>query len=296
MFTDKSIKFALVEERSKKVLRVGQVNLKSGVISNGKITDEGLVTKILGTIFKKHRLHSNLVRLMIPDNNLVIKKITVPKFLKTHDLKSYLKLELEESLQTLPYKDPIIDVKDYKVYNDKDDKDVIIFTTSKEIISSYLKVIQRHRKSVIDSQISPVLIRRLYLDSKGLRNTPEKHIMFTQLRENTHILTVFENELPVLSLRDTFEIDEYDEEFYLEQIVDIVERICHFYKYQFSDNEDVQKIVIYSEIDFSKDLQKEINEKIDVEVEFVTHEGLKHGNAVKNSNLNEYYLPISMSL
>lgn len=297
IFTDKSIKFALVEEKSTKVIRVGQVKLKSGIIVNGKITDEGLLSKILGTIFKKNRLYTQFVKIMIPDNNLVIKRLSVPKYLKSHDLKSYLKLELEESLQSLPYKDPIIDVIEYKVYNDKDDKDVIIFTTSREIISSYLRVIQRHRKSVIDSTISPLLTRRMYLNSVGLKNSIEKHIMFTQLRENTHILTVFEDENPVLSLRDTFEIEEYDESYYLENIVDIIERICHFYKYQFSQNEDViQKIIIYTELTFSEDLIKAIKDKIDVEVDFIYNDRLKHSKNLKLEDLVEYYLPIALSL
>lgn len=296
LFTDKSVEFALVEEGSRKVIRLGKVTLKSGIIVNGRITDEKLLTNILGTMFKKNRLVSKFVRLIIPDNNIVIKKLTVPKFLKTNDLKSYLKLELEESLQILPYKDPILDVKEYKVYDDRDDKDIIIFTTSEEIITAYLRVIQKHGKAVIGSHISPVLTRRLYLDSKKIRSTSEKHVMFAQLRENTNILTVFDDELPVLSLRDTFEIDELDEEDYLNQIIDMIERVVHFYKYQFSDGQDVEKIIIYSELRMTPELQMELKDKVDLDVEFIVHRDLKHSNSIKDEDLIPYYLPIALSI
>lgn len=296
LFTDNSIQFALVEERNKKVLRVGKVNLKSGIIVNGKITDEKLLSSILGAMFKRNRLRQRFVRLIIPDNNLVIKKLNVPSFLKTNDLKNYLKLELEESLQTLPYKDPILDVKDYKVYPEKDDKSIILFTTSEEIITAYLRVIQRHGKSVVSSDVSPVLIRRMYLDSKGLRSTAERHVLYAQLRQNHNILTIFDDELPVLSLRDTFEIDDLDEADYLEQIVNIIERICHFYKYKFTENDEVEKVVIYSEDNLNETFKENIKKKIDYEVEFVLHPELNYNTNITEEELIENYLPIALSL
>ncbi|NLC95665.1 MAG: pilus assembly protein PilM, partial [Bacilli bacterium] len=194
MFTDNFIKFALVDERSLTVRKVGEVKLKSGTIINGKIMDENLLSKILGTIFRKYRLSSPFVKLMIPDQNLIIKKMRVPKYVKGDDLKKYLRLELEESLQSLPYKDAIIDVVDY-TYSykiDEDEKEVVMFTTSKDIITSYLKVIQKHRKTVVDSFISPLLVRKLYLFSKKLKNNDQRFTMFTQIKENSHILTVFD--------------------------------------------------------------------------------------------------------
>lgn len=295
MFTDNSIKFALVDERKTKVRKIGEIKLKSGLIVSGKIMDESLLSKILGTIFRKNNLSCNFVKIMIPDQNLVIKKMRVPKFLEGEDLKKYLRLELEEAMQSLPYKDPIIDVVDYNFDNTEgDDKDIIIFTTSKEIIEPYLRVIQRHRKNVIDSYLSPLLTRKLYLYSKKFNNNDQRFTMFTQIRENTHILTVFDNEIPILSLRDTFEIEDYDENLYIDQILDVLERICHFFQYQFSKNtEKVQKIVIYTDIVFKKNLQELISEKMDIEVEIIGQ--IPIPSSVK-SDLTKYYLPIAMSL
>lgn len=296
MFTDNSIKFSLVNERNLNVKKVGEVKLKSGIIISGKIMDENLLGKILGTIFRKHNLHQQFVKIMIPDQNLIIKKMKVPKYLEGDDLRKYLRLELEESMQSLPYKDPIFDVVDYDLdtKDDEDDKDIIIFTTSKEVIEAYLRVIQKHRKTVINSYISPLLTRKLYLFSKHFRNNDQRFTMFTQIRENTHILTVFDNEIPILSLRDTFEIEDYDEDYYIEQILDVLERICHFFQYQFSKNtEVVQKIVIYTDINFTKNLQELINEKIDIEVELIKDIPLK--TSIK-TDLTKYYLPIAMSI
>jgi len=295
MFTDNYIKFALVDERSLTVRKTGEVKLKNGIIVSGKIMDEALLFKILGTIFRKFRLTSSFVKLMVPDQNLIIKKVKVPKYLKGEDLKKYLRLELEESLQSLPFKDPIIDVIDYHSSGNSDDeKDVIMFTTSKEIMLSYLRVIQKHKKNVVDSYLSPLLVRKLYLSSKKLRNNDQRFMMFTQIRENAHILTVFDNEIPILSLRDTFEIEDYDEDFYIDQILDVLERICHFFQYQFSKNtESVQKIVIYTDIVINKNLQELINEKMDIDVEIIKDLPLK-STIVKD--LTSYYLPISMSL
>ncbi|QVK19186.1 pilus assembly protein PilM [Mycoplasmatota bacterium] len=295
MFTDNYIKFALVDERSLTVRKIGEYKLKNGIIVAGKIMDEALLVKILGTIFRKYRLTSPFVKLMVPDHNLIIKKMNVPKYLKGDDLKNYLRLELEESLQSLPFKDPIIDVVDYKLgKKNEEEKEVVMFTTSKEIMLSYLKVVQRHKKNVVDSYISPLMIRKLYLFGKKLKNNDQKCTMFTQIRENTHILTVFDNEIPILSLRDTFEIEDYNEEFYVDQILDVLERICHFYQYQFSKNkESVQKIVIYTDISFTQNLQELINEKMDIEVELI--KGLPVKTSI-NQDLIRYYLPISMSL
>ncbi len=295
LFTDNYIKFALVDERSLTIRKIGEVKLKNGIIISGKIMDEGLLIKILGTIFRKYHLSSSFVKLMVPDQNLIIKKLKVPKYLKGDDLVKYLRLELEESLQSLPFKDPIIDVVDYNLGGkDDDEKEVVMFTTSREIMVSYLKVIQKHRKNVVDSYLSPLMVRKLYLFTKKLRNNDQRFTMFTQIKENTHILTVFDNEIPILSLRDTFEIEDYDEDFYIDQILDVLERICHFFQYQFSKNtETVQKIVIYTDIAFSQNLQELINEKMDIEVELITGLPVKSST---NKDLIRYYLPISMSL
>lgn len=294
VFTDNFIKFALVDERSLTVKKVGEVKLKSGIITNGKIMDENLLVKILGTMFRKYRLNSAFVKLMVPDSNLIIKKVKVPKYLMGEDLKKYLRLELEESLQSLPFKDPIIDVVDYHTYTDEDDKDVIMFTTSRDVMISYMKVIQKHRKNIVNSYLSPLLTRKLYLFKHKLRNNDKKITMFTQIRENTQILTVFDNEIPILSLRDTFELENYDEDLYIEQILDVIERISHFFKYQFSKNkETVEKIVIYSDIRFSTNLLELINQKMDIEVEFITSLPIK---SVSKNDIMKYYLPISMSL
>ncbi len=295
MFTDNFIKFSLVDEKKLIVRKIGEVKLKNGIIVSGKIMNESLLIKILGTIFRKYRLNSSFVKIMIPDQNLVIKKIKVPKYLTGEDLKKYLRLELEESMQSLPYKDPIIDVIDYGVENnEEDEKDVIIFTTSKEVMEAYMRVIQKHKKNVVDSYISPLLVRKLYLFSKKLRNNDQRFTMYTQIRENTHILTVFDNEIPILSLRDTFEIEDYDEEFYIDQILDVLERICHFFQYQFSKNtEKVQKIVIYTDIAFTRNIQELINEKMDVDVEIIGDLPIR---STINKNLTKYYLPIAMSL
>ena len=295
VFTDNSIRFAVVNERKFKVKKIGEMRLKSGVIINGKIVDENLLGKILGTLLRKYRLTSSFVKFMIPDQNLVIKKMQVPKYLENEDLRKYLKLELEESMQSLPYKDPIIDFVDYNYVNvDDDNKDIIIFTTSKEIVEGYLKVIQKYKKNVVNSYISPLLIRKLYLYSKKLHNNDQRFMMFTQIRENTHILTVFDNEIPILSLRDTFEIENINEEYYTEQIFDVIERICHFFQYQFSKGtERVQKIVLYSELDFNINLEKLINEKTDIEVEVIKDAKLRTS---LKQDLTKYYLPISMSL
>lgn len=296
MFTDSSIKFSLVNERNLNVKKVGEVKLKSGIIISGKIMDENLLGKILGTVFRKHNLHQQFVKIMIPDQNLIIKKMKVPKYLEGDDLRKYLRLELEESMQSLPYKDPIIDVVDYDIEtkDEEDEKDIIIFTTSKEVVEGYLKVIQKHRKTVINSYISPLLTRKLYLYSKQYNNNDQRFTMFTQIRENTHILTVFDNEIPILSLRDTFEIEDYDEDYYIEQILDVLERICHFFQYQFSKNtEVVQKIVIYTDINFTKNLQELINEKMDIEVELIKDIPFK--TSIK-TDLTKYYLPIAMSI
>src|SRR5690606_24548904 len=123
-----------------------------------------------------------------------------------------------------------------------------------------------------------------------------KHVLFAQLRENTNILTVFDDELPVLSLRDTFEIDELDEEDYMNQIVDIIERICHFYKYKFTEQDQVEKIIIYSEKELNKEFQEEIKKKMDIEVDFVIHYGLRHSSQYTAKDLIEFYLPIALSL
>ena len=248
-------------------------------------------------MFRKNRLKTRYVRLVIPDSNLVIKKLTVPNFLKTNDLISYLKLELEESLQILPYNDPILDVKEYRVHEDQEEKDIILFTTSEEIITAYLRVIQKHGKSVIGSHISPVLPRRLYLDANQLNSTAESHVMFVQLRENTNIFTVFDEELPVLSLRDTFEIDELSEEDYIIQIIDMIERVVHFYRYQFAkDHQSVEKIIIYSEMNIPHEQRTEIIEKLDIDSEFISHPGLRHSSSIKPEDLIPYYLPIALSL
>ncbi|ERJ13798.1 type IV pilus biogenesis protein PilM [Haloplasma contractile] len=295
MFTDHYIRFALVEERTKTVKQVGEVKLKKGIISSGKIMDAELLQKIVRTIFKKYNLNAQLVNLMVPDATLVIKKIEVPSYLSNNDLKSHIKLELEEAQQILPYNDPIIDVFEYQDSPKENMKEVILFATSKQIISSYLKVIQRFKKTVTKSFVSPLLTRKLFLYSKNQSQDGQQYTMYTQIRENSHIITIFDHHLPIISLKDTFELDDYDEDAYVEQILDVIERVNHFFKYQYSKKkENIEKIVLYTEFDFKKNLVELIRDKIDVDIEFIRINDFK--TKLPRAMLRKYYLPIAMSL
>lgn len=293
VFTDNYIRFVVMEFGSKIVQQFGNVELRKGVIVDGRIENEVLLMNILSKMFKKYNIKENNVKIIVPDKALVIRKLMIPTYIEEKEIKDYLRLEMQDSIY-FPFDDPVIDYCHYRDI-DRNNKEIILFTISYEIISAYDEILKKLGKKLVDSVISPIATRSLYKNNREDFFTENEFTLCAQIHQKYIYLSVFNYNIPILSVLNTLDKYEYDELQYFNEVEDKIERLIHFYKYHnTTDQKDLDEIVIGTGVDLNKQFFDDLKTKFKADVQLLNTDKFISKDGKRMSR--EYYLPLAMSI
>lgn len=252
VITDNYIRFVEISLRRYQVIRAGEYKLRKEVVEGGKITNIKLLSRVLSTLFKRYKIKANKVNIMIPDAILVLRRFSIPHYIKDEDIKSYLQLEFEQSVH-LPFKNPIIDILNYQVVSEEI-RHIIMYATSKDEMSKYIKMLQRNNKTVTSAQLSPIITRKLHLHSKNLLEDEIQYSLYIQLNYESINMTVFDNEIPVLSITDIYDVETESDEENFTNLYEKIDRIAHYFKYKFTNGKHsiLRGYIITQSLELSK--------------------------------------------
>jgi type IV pilus assembly protein PilM len=193
IISDHSIRFIELKNANlHHVHRWGEHLLPDGIIREGKIIDRATLLMILEECLGNWKIQKRLVKFLIPDPLVIIRKIKIPKDVKEDEIKGYLYLELGTSIH-LPFEEPVFDT--FILSKDIDSTEILLFAAPEKQVMEYSNLLTELRLKPIAAEISPLAIYRLYhhLDMA----TSDESLMVVQFDIDRVNISMFENQAPI---------------------------------------------------------------------------------------------------
>jgi hypothetical protein len=273
--------------------------LPEGVIVNADVEQPLELYNILKKMIEKNKMKVGSITLLIHEENILIRKLTVNKNEMTgKTINDHIKKQIGNTIH-FPFERPVYDIHIEK--ETEDSYEVVIFLTDEDVLQDYLDVFEKLWISDVDFDTSLVSFYRLYnhkslnckskvskkvilSDDSGVAvdddfeqgqriaivggqlcpndSSSNEGLMLVALYNNNVSLIIYDGIYPVFSL-----IEDVDsKENYCEFVANYVERISNYYSYNMHKGE---KEIGYIEIfNFTTgEIYEVIQEKMQICVE-----------------------------
>lgn len=285
----------------------GERLLPPGIISNGKIMDIDSLANILEECIDEWKIKRRSVRFLVPDQLVIIRKVTVPAEILEDEMKGYLYLELGSSIH-LPFEEPIFDF--FSLSNNGKTKDLLLFAAPEQHVMEYAKLFTSLKLNPITADISPLALYRLY-HGLGQANQNEK-LIIVQFDLTSVNLCIFEDSVPVVmrpfALPFNFEqwanLGTLDIKFIgdtnelvlqFEDIFKELLKLLDFYRYSLSkEKQDVSRFLLTGDHPMLQAIRDEMKERFEAPVDLLSLDTISNG---KTGSLPaNFLLPLGLAL
>ncbi|MCT2537948.1 pilus assembly protein PilM [Aquibacillus koreensis] len=279
---DRVIRYMVSKSESVEgVMDYGEFYLDTDIIDDGKVANPERFALILEKLVRKKRWKGKQLAFCVPDAFVTIREQLVPKEFTKEEMKSYINMELEESIR-LPFSDPVMDF--VVIGEENNQSKILLFAYPKERMKEFIDTfIQVGLKPVI-ADLSSLSVYRLYFQL-DLAST-EEHLLSVQWGKDAIVLTAFNKNKPVFTryIKSTLnkngwkwraedndlywngEVEELDQ-VKEEQLVTI-ERFMDFYQYSVMDGTNqITKIVLSGDFPELDNIKQEMEERFNLKVE-----------------------------
>jgi type IV pilus assembly protein PilM len=312
IITDHSIRFLELKNSSiQSVHRWGEHFLPDGIIREGKIVDKITLSMIIEECLGKWKIQKRLVKFLVPDPLVIIRKIRIPKDIKEDEITGYLYLELGTSIH-LPFDEPVFDTS--ILSRDNDSTEILLFAAPEKQVMEYANLLSDLRLKPISAEISPLAIYRLY-HHLDMAQTDES-LMVVQFDIDRVNISMFENQAPIFMhyLPSEFNTtiwdikrtanDQYELKFIgdPEELTNIFEeyfkeisKLMDFYRYSIHQgSKSISKILLNGDHPLIEIILSELESRYDVTVQTIT---LRELNSRKTAQIPmAFYLALGLSL
>jgi type IV pilus assembly protein PilM len=218
--------------------------LPTGLIREGKIVDDITLTTILEECVHEWKIKKREVQFIVPDQLVVIRRISIPADLKREDIQEHLFLEIGSSIH-LPFEDPVFEFSLLPLNEDEEEQDILLIAAPEEAIDQYRQILEMvHLKPVV-ADVSSLSIYRLYYEL--VTNRFNEHLLLIQFDLSSVNLTIFKDHKPIFSRHINNEFtreswgsnmetlewvgDAEDLESIIEENLIEIERVMNFYRF-----------------------------------------------------------------
>ncbi|MRH42969.1 hypothetical protein GH741_09755 [Aquibacillus halophilus] len=286
----------------------GEIILEPGLLEDGKLINDKSLQVVLEQLVKNKKWNNLPLSFCVPDSSVTIREQLVPKGLTKEEIKSYINMELEESIR-LPFIDPIIDF--VIIGEEKDQAKILLFAYPKQRVNEFLQIFQKSGLKPKVADLSSLSIYRLYYQL----DLPEdnEHLLLVQWGKDASVLTAFNQNKPVFTryIKSTLDRNSWswstadndllwtgdDEE--ISQLIEdqlvTIDRFMEFYQYSVMDgNEEISKILLTGDFPNLEQIELLLKDRFIVTIDSMKkmEDKLKHpakyadaiGLAVKSKN------------
>lgn len=286
----------------------GERFLPPGIISDGKIVDIDSLANILDECIDEWKIQRRQIRFVVPDQLVIIRKVSVPAEIQDDEMKGYLYLELGSSIH-LPFEEPIFDY--YPLSQKEKTKELLLFAAPEQFVMEYADLFTSLKLTPVAADISPLAIYRLY---HQLGHGNAKETLFTiQFNLTSVNLCIFEGAVPVvmrpfalpfnldhwevrrdsggiMDLKYTGEPDNLVIEF--ENILKELSQLLDFYRYALNnEKQDISKFLIVGDHPMIQAVTDEMKERFEMPVQRLTLNPVTKGSVPAN-----LLLPLGLAL
>lgn len=277
-FGHNSIKYlsSRVKKNKFKLLASGRREIPAGTITDGKVTDTHLLTKIIEDIFNGKNMDPGFLMITPASGQEFVRNIKMPKMPK-EELKESLIWEVQDFLDLEAEKIAL----DYIILNEKEDEyELLVTGISKDVLNGYLKILENNMLKAEVVNLEDMALISLLTNEKAL----EKPSLILDIgASSSKILIAAKNKLFLSREVDTsgnnFSNLFLNEENNQEE-AEIEKKKFEFFPEQAGEEENLD--LMLSDIDTSSTLQKQVKDLTD-EIIFEVNRSLDYHN---ERNLN----------
>jgi type IV pilus assembly protein PilM len=312
IITDHSIRFLELKNSTiQSVHRWGEHFLPDGIIREGKIVDKITLSMILEECLGNWKIQKRLVKFLVPDPLVIIRKLKIPKDIKEDEITGYLYLELGTSIH-LPFEEPVFDT--YILSKDTESTEILLFAAPEKQVMEYASLLSDLRLKPISAEISPLAIYRLYHHLELAEN--DESLMVLQFDIDRVNISMFENQAPIFMhylplefntvtwdikrtsddqhelkfIGDPEELTNTFEEYFKE-----ISKLMDFYRYSIHQgSKNISKILLNGDHPLIDIISSELEDRFEVPVQTITSRELIPGKTGKIPMA--YYLALGLSL
>ena len=236
--------------------KFGTSEIDPGVIENGYIKDPEVLLFQLKSLFKLHQIKPKKLRMVIHDQNILIRQITILKEeLKEQSISEYVKNERGKSIH-FPFENAAVT---HMVRSETDTEvKVIAIIADDDLLQDYHDVFDHLGVKQVRFDLSSSALYHTYKkNSKKEFSTG----MFVSLFDGFFAIQIIENDLPIFSMTE-----EYSGQIqgYYDIISNYIERIANYYRFNMRKNmASIKDVILY---DFAENVNK-----IDLKQEVIDH-------------------------
>jgi type IV pilus assembly protein PilM len=263
--------------------------LPPGIISDGKITDIDSLANILEDCIDEWKIQRRQVRFLVPDQLVIIRKVSIPVEIQEDEIQGYLYLELGSSIH-LPFEEPVFDF--YSLNSDGKTRDLLLFVAPEQQVMEYANLLSKLKLNPLAADISPLALYRLY---HQLNQPSTTEVIFSVQFDLTSVnLSIFEENVPLVMRQFAipFNVDLWDikvdmngqlafkytgdtEELVIqfEDIFREINKLSDFYRYSLNNEKsDITKFLLNGDHPLLKAIYDEMKERFDVPVDMISLE------------------------
>lgn len=226
--------------------KFGTAEIDPGIIENGYIKDPEVLLFNLKTLFKTHQIKPRKLRMVIHDQNILIRQITIPQEdLKEQSISDYVKNEKGKTIH-FPFTNAA--VTHMVRSEDEHEVKIIAIIADDDLLQDYHDVFDRLGVKQVRYDLSSSALYHTYLkNSKKEFSTG----MFVSLFDGFFVIQIIENHLPIFSMTE-----EYTGQIqgYYDIVSNYIERIANYYRFNMRKNTaSIKDVILY---DFAETIDK----------------------------------------
>ena len=235
------------------------IDLPEGVVINGYIKEPEILYQLLLSNMKLHKFKLRSVNILIHDQNLLIRDMTIAKDeLQKKTINQYLHEQTDKKVY-FPFEKAAIS---HHVRDDNEESvTTLALITDENLLHDYYDVFERLGAKEVTFDLPALSLYELY---KEQTKTKSNQIMLVTLYNKLLAIQIFANDSPVFQMIE--ECNGQNEK-YQEILENYIERIANYYKYNITKGElEVEDIVIFNlsdtfnDSDISNGLVKKLND------------------------------------
>ncbi|MDD3123000.1 MAG: pilus assembly protein PilM [Candidatus Izemoplasmatales bacterium] len=278
--SENGLSFTIGSHQSDKEQKIGFVPFEPGIIEKGYIKDPKFLQQKLQEIKKQYSISSKSVRIVLGEENLLLKKININKSLvQDQKLGDYINSQLGLTIH-FPYDFPILD---FYVIDETDEAfDVLIFLSDSNLIQDYVDLFDSIHMRNIEFDNAFMANYRLYYHYLNVNETKDSlhlessdkadeyipnqtGLMFVSIYHNILSISIFDKMVPSFTLTEELETGDF-----CDSVANYIERVANYYQYNINKGkQEIKYVEVFDYRDCSKNLdaKHELRKKItDIEI------------------------------
>lgn len=232
--TDHKIGMYCTHKNNETLNKATEIELEEGTVKLGYIKEPYILYKQMKKAFKKMKLRPKNIKWVIPDANILIRKIHILKIdIENSNLDKYIKGEIGVSIKH-PFKQATFS---YFIKEETDvDYNIIIYIADQYLIEDYLDIFEKCKINEIHYDLISTTVNQLLSKNSQIDN----HALVISLQNSMLTINIIENQTTIFGM-----IDELTEETNsIENIAEYIERIANYYQFNIQKGKHSIKQVI----------------------------------------------------